>query len=260
MKYRMPFIFCILLICLCGCIANDKPENSFQSISQEEALRMMEEEKAYVIVDVRSAEEYNVSYNPNAINIPVERIGEEKPEELPDLNQLILVYSQTAVQAKTAAALLGGLGYKRVYEFGGIEEWKGETVEEYKYTDDPGCDLIIEVNGVQMSAVLANNKASEELKKKLMEEGKIELQLAEYGNFEKVGPLPWALPAEDERITTAPGDVLLYQGDQLTIYYDENTWSFTRLAHIQGITRNELKEFLGEGDVTITLFLDWWDY
>ena len=133
-------------------------------------------------------------------------------------------------------------------------------METFYYTDKPGCSLIIEINEIQMSAVLAGNEATEELKKRLTEEKQIKLHLSEYGNFEKAGPLPWTLPAEDERITAVAGDILLYQGNQLAISYDENTGNFTRLAHINGVTQGEMKEFLGEGDVTVTMFLDWWDY
>ena len=74
----------------------------------------------------------------------------------------------------------------------------------------------------------------------------------DYGSFEKVGPLGGELPRNDEDITTVPGDVILYQGNQVTIYYDENRWNFTRLGHID-IDQDELKSILGSGDVTVTL-------
>ena len=260
MKYKISFIICILLIFLSGCVVHDTQENTFQSISQEEAITLMEEEIDYVIIDVRTIEEYDKSYIPGAINIPVESIGKEMPEELPDLNQIILVYSQNGERAKTAAALLAGLGYQRVYEFGGIEDWKGEIVEEFVYTNDPGCNLIIEINGIQLSAVLADNEAGEELKKRLTEERQTELLLSQYENYEKAGSLPWSLPTENEEITVRMGDILLNQGDQIIICVDENTRDTTVLAHILGVTQNELKEFLGEGDVTATLFLEWLVY
>jgi chitodextrinase len=72
----------------------------------------------------------------------------------------------------------------------------------------------------------------------------------DYGSFEKVGPLGRELPRNDEDITTVPGDVILYQGNQVTIYYDENRWNFTRLGHID---QDELKSILGSGDVTVIL-------
>ena len=85
--------------------------------------------------------------------------------------------------------------------------------------------------------------------------GPVEIEMHDYGNFEKVGALPWTLPRNDISITTVPGDVILYQGDNLTIYYDENTWTFTRVARIEGVTREGLINAFGEGNVTVTIAL-----
>ena len=102
------------------------------------------------------------------------------------------------------------------------------------------------------------NSSAQAFLAKLEEEGgSVELALSDYGNFEKVGPLPWELPRNDERITTVPGDIILYQGDKITIYYDENTWEFTRLARIGDVSKEELLEALGDGDVTVTFWLEW---
>lgn len=84
----------------------------------------------------------------------------------------------------------------------------------------------------------------------------ITVELHDYGNFEKVGPLGRDLPTNDERITTEPGDLILYQGNQITIYYDTNTWSFTRLGKVQGLSQTKLKAMLGDGDVTVTFSLN----
>ena len=84
----------------------------------------------------------------------------------------------------------------------------------------------------------------------------VTVELHDYGSFEKVGPLKMDLPTNDERITTEPGDLILYQGNQITIYYDTNTWSFTRLGKVQGLSQTELKAMLGDGDVTITFSLN----
>ena len=83
----------------------------------------------------------------------------------------------------------------------------------------------------------------------------MELTLNEYGSFEKVGALPQSLPKDDERITTEPGDIMLYLGNQITIFYGTNTWSYTRLGRIDNVTQAELKEILGSGNVTVTLSL-----
>ena len=120
--------------------------------------------------------------------------------------------------------------------------------------------LIIEANDIQRNASLYGNSSAEALIEKLDKEGPVTLELHDFGNFEKVGDLPWELPRNDEEITTKPGDLLLFEGNKITIYYDTNTWSFTPLGKIVGYTRQELLDILGEGDVTVTLMLDWLDY
>ena len=110
--------------------------------------------------------------------------------------------------------------------------------------------LVIEANGITFRAELEDNSSAAALAEKLSS-GPVEIALRDYGSFEKVGPLPWKLPQNDERITTVPGDVILYQGDQITVYYDENTWSFTKLAHIDGVTREDLLNAFGDGSVTV---------
>ena len=71
-----------------------------------------------------------------------------------------------------------------------------------------------------------------------------------YGNFEKVGPLGTKLPRNDTQITTQAGDIILYQGNQITIYYDTNSWNFTRLGKVDGVTQAQIKKILGKGDVS----------
>jgi len=101
----------------------------------------------------------------------------------------------------------------------------------------------------------ADNSSAEALLK-LLKSGDITVDTHDYGNFEKVGALGVNLPTNDERITTRPGDVILYQGNQITVYYDTNSWNFTRLGKVQGVTADELKAILGDGDVTMVLSLD----
>ena len=120
----------------------------------------------------------------------------------------------------------------------------------------PSADLVIEANGHTFYADFEDNSSADALKEKLSS-GPLEIELHDYGHFEKVGSLPWSLPRNDESITTEPGDVILYQGDQITVYYDENTWNFTRLAKIGSVTREELLEAFGEGNVTVTFWAEW---
>ncbi len=120
----------------------------------------------------------------------------------------------------------------------------------------PVPTLAIEAGDRIFYADLEDNSSAEAFIEQLSREP-VTLELHDYGSFEKVGPLPWALPRNDETITTEPGDVILYQGDQITIYYDENTWRFTRLAKIGSVTRDELLEALGPGDVTVRMWIEW---
>ena len=83
----------------------------------------------------------------------------------------------------------------------------------------------------------------------------VTIDMHDYSNFEKVGDIGTSLPTNDENITTEAGDVILYQGTSITIYYDTNTWDFTRLGKIQNITQQELKDILGDDDVTVTFSL-----
>ena len=105
-------------------------KNSYVQISVEEAVAMMEEESGYIILDVRTPEEYAEKHILGAINVPNETIGDDEIPELPDKEQLILVYCRSGNRSKQASAKLAALGYTNVYEFGGINGWTGETVSE----------------------------------------------------------------------------------------------------------------------------------
>ncbi len=112
----------------------------------------------------------------------------------------------------------------------------------------------IKVKNDILKLSLANNSSADALLK-LLENGKITINMQDYGNFEKVGNLPKALPTNDEQINTSAGDVILYQGNKITIYYDNNSWTLTRLGKINGATKEQLLKVLGSGDVTVELSL-----
>ena len=84
----------------------------------------------------------------------------------------------------------------------------------------------------------------------LLKKGPLTVDMHDYGSFEKVGPLGTSLPRNDTQITTTVGDIILYQGNQITIYYDTNSWIFTRLGKVDGVTQAELKKILGKADGT----------
>ena len=137
------------------------------------------------------------------------------------------------------------------------------TPETSEPTDTAGPDeetdpseeesaLKLTVGDYEFTATFADNPSAEEFQE-LLAQGPVTVTMEDYGGFEKVGPLGTTLTRSDEQITTEPGDVILYQGNQITIYYGTNSWNFTRLARIDDPT--DLQEKLGAGTVQVTFSL-----
>ena len=110
----------------------------------------------------------------------------------------------------------------------------------------------ITVGDYELLATFEDNSCAEEFQD-LLAQGPVTIEMEDYGGFEKVGPLGTTLARSDTSITTEPGDVILYQGNQITIYYGVNSWNFTRLARIDDPA--DLKEKLGDGTVQVTFSL-----
>lgn len=102
--------------------------------------------------------------------------------------------------------------------------------------------------------VLADNSSAQAFAE-LLREGRLTIEMSDYGSMEKVGPIGQTLPANNEPITTEPGDIILYQANSLVIYYDTNSWNFTRIGKIRDVTQKELLDALGSGDVSVTFAL-----
>ena len=113
---------------LAGCALPAGQEVSYRQINMDEAITMMEEGSGYIILDVRTPEEFAERHIPGAINIPNETISTEEIPELPNKDQLILVYCRSGNRSKQASEKLAALGYTNIVEFGGINDWPGETV------------------------------------------------------------------------------------------------------------------------------------
>ena len=125
MNRIIPFLIALLLLAGCGAKSS---EATYRQITMEEAVTMMEEESGYIILDVRTAQEYSEKHIPGAINVANESIGTEDIPELPDKDQLILVYCRSGNRSKQASEKLVKLGYTNIVEIGGINSWPGETV------------------------------------------------------------------------------------------------------------------------------------
>ena len=101
---------------------------SYTQISQDEAMKMMQEQTDCLIVDVRRPDEFAEGHIAGAVNVPNETIEDEAPEALPDKEQTLLVYCRSGNRSKEASQKLADMGYTNVYEFGGINTWEGEIV------------------------------------------------------------------------------------------------------------------------------------
>jgi len=112
----------------------------------------------------------------------------------------------------------------------------------------------IQIGDHLLIATLVENSSVEALKEALAE-GPITINMRDYDSMEKVGPLGMDLPRNDEQITTEAGDIIMFQGSAFVIYSTHNSWNFTRLGKINNVTAEELREILGDGNVTITLSL-----
>ena len=131
-KYLAIVLAVFIIAGLFGCenknvVSSSETSNTYTEISMKEAVTMMEEEKNYIILDVRRPDEFAEKHIPDAVNVPVETIGDEEISELPNKDQLILVYCRSGNRSKRASEKLAAMGYTKVYEFGGINNWTGEV-------------------------------------------------------------------------------------------------------------------------------------
>ena len=133
--YFIILLMFVSLFCVSACAMNNKnatassANKTYTQISQDVAKDMILKDGNLVIVDVRTKGEYEAGHIPGAILIPNESITDRKPEHLPDMNQVILVYCRSGNRSKQAAQKLANIGYKKVYEFGGINTWNGNIVK-----------------------------------------------------------------------------------------------------------------------------------
>ena len=128
----------------------------------------------------------------------------------------------------------------------------GEPETEQDEEENSEMQMNVQVGGSTFTATLEENAAVDALVD-MMEQGSVTIQMSDYSGFEKVGPLGTSLPTSNRQTTTQAGDIVLYQGNQIVMFYGSNSWSYTRLGHINDLTGWE--EALGSGDVTVTFSL-----
>lgn len=130
MKNLLIAVLCICMFCS-GCVvdnSNAKEEPLYSSITMEDAAVLLESENDYLLLDVRTEQEYFSGHIPGAVCIPNEDIDENVAEALPDQEQVIFVYCRSGNRSKQAAEKLANLGYTNIVEIGGVKDWPGELI------------------------------------------------------------------------------------------------------------------------------------
>ena len=116
-------------------------------------------------------------------------------------------------------------------------------------------EIYLKINNYNLTVNLEDNSSTEALVNKL-KNNDIIIDAKEYGGFEKVGSLNFNLPTNDTKINATSGDLILYNGNEITLIYGKNTWNYTLLGKVQNINESELKNILGNGDIKITISIN----
>ena len=171
---------------------------------------------------------------------------------------LILIYSMFAMACSTEPEIPSGNGTETEISNDNNNQDEENTNNDNQNNSEENMSnttIKISVNGTTLTATLKDNVSTKALVN-LLKEGPLTINMNDYARMEKVGPIGTTLPQCDERLTTQPGDLILYRGQYFVIYYAQNTYSLTPLGKIDNITNNELIKILGNGDVTVTLSLN----
>ena len=125
--------------------------------------------------------------------------------------------------------------------------------EEIKeWIDSMGKEMVLKINGTEVPVIWEENSSVNDLK--TLAESELSIEMSMYGGFEQVGPIGQSITSNDEQTTTSSGDIVLYSGNQIVIFYGSNSWAYTRLGRVD-MSEEELRDLLSKEDVTITLAL-----
>ncbi len=232
-KFRTLLCLIAIVFSMAACGKNDaqvrgslsEAESSVaESASQFDSIKGLEN------VDVSSAD---MDSTETVSETMTESAGSDEAESMTES----AVMSETEIMPETEPG-----------ETAGTETDIQNNTEENEVTN-----MNVQVADVVFSATLEENEAVSALVE-MMRESPVVIQMSDYSGFEKVGPLGTSLPANNSQTTTQAGDIVLYNGNQIVIFYGSNSWSYTRLGHIDDLTGWE--EALGSGDVTVTFSLE----
>ncbi len=162
-------------------------------------------------------------------------------------------------EANMKAAIVSGEDELSVVDATLIQRYLAGMIERFPVeeqaaepTEGENTEMKMLIDQTPVTVEWEDNEAVAALKE-AVKNGPLTVRMSMYGGFEQVGSLGMSLPRSDTRITTSPGDVILYSGNQMVVFYGSNSWAYTRLGHITDKTQRELTQLLSNGNVTITL-------
>lgn len=156
---------------------------------------------------------------------------------------MTIMFCMSACSGNTISS---GDNQNAVTEISTSENVERESSEERDST------MIMKIGDTKVNVEWEDNQAVEALRD-MAKAGDITIQMSMYGGFEQVGSIGQSLPRDDKQTTTSSGDIVLYSGNQMVVFYGSNSWSYTRLGHISDKDEAEMADLLSNGDVTITI-------
>ncbi len=167
------------------------------------------------------------------------------------ITMALSVFMILCMSACSGNTINSGDNQNVVTEISTSENVETESSEE---NDEPEGDatMIMKIDDTKVNVEWEDNQAVEALRD-MAKDGDIIIQMSMYGGFEQVGSIGQSLPRDDKQTTTSSGDIVLYSGNQMVVFYGSNSWSYTRLGHISDKDEAEMADLLSNGDVTITI-------
>ena len=199
-------------------------------------------------MDISSDREYTVNEENRQLRKMQHTEGKRRQEMKNRTIRLIIMISALMM-------LLCACGNVRTEEASKADT--ADTTDEAEAADTKDTEKMMRVKiGETAVEVSWEDNESVEALRELCKDGPVTVQLTMYGDFEQVGSIGTALPANDEQMTTSAGDIVLYSGDQLVIFYGSNSWAYTKLGHITDQDSEGMAQLLGNGDVTVTISME----
>ncbi|MBE5909330.1 MAG: hypothetical protein E7278_10915 [Lachnospiraceae bacterium] len=167
------------------------------------------------------------------------------------ITMALSVFMILCMSACSGNTIDSGDNQNAVTEISTSENVETEISEENDEPEEDGT-MIMKIGDTKVNVEWEDNQAVEALRD-MAKDGDITIQMSMYGGFEQVGSIGQSLPRDDKQTTTSSGDIVLYSGKQMVVFYGSNSWSYTRLGHISDKDEEEMAELLSNGDVTITI-------